>query len=199
VPTEKIRLRGKIDRIDVWGDMAAVFDYKSGKAVFSEKRFEDGLDLQLITYANVLNEMGYNVAGFYYVPIISAKDGGKNKIIMQGLTLKDDAVICALDSGFHSGKSERFKISLTKEGGRKRENIDGGKESEPVFHKGSRIKTREELAVMLGAAKDKILSAVKEIKDGKISLQPYDESVCNYCPYINICGYGDIVSREDTP
>lgn len=71
---KELNLSGKIDRIDlVSQNYLQVIDYKSGQTEFDLQKFYYGLDLQILTYLQVVNEhygSQYQLLGGFYQPII---------------------------------------------------------------------------------------------------------------------------------
>ncbi|MCR5232824.1 MAG: PD-(D/E)XK nuclease family protein, partial [Lachnospiraceae bacterium] len=119
---EKVRLIGRIDRLDTYRDGESVYvkiiDYKSGNKVFDLAAVYMGLDLQLVVYLNAAMEMlGDNSvpAGIFYYhvddPVIrddSGDDPDESKINeeifkqlkMKGLVNSDPKIYRLMDSDF---------------------------------------------------------------------------------------------------
>ncbi len=67
------RLKGKIDRIDVYGKSFQIIDYKSSKVKKpTKKEIENPKDFQLIFYYLLLKDLG-DIEGLYYYDLNSAK------------------------------------------------------------------------------------------------------------------------------
>ncbi|BDR58379.1 PD-(D/E)XK nuclease family protein [Xylocopilactobacillus apicola] len=66
--SRSLKLNGKIDRLDTVGNFFNVIDYKSSKRKFDLNDFYNGLDLQLITYLQILKN--------YYFKAPTQKIGG---------------------------------------------------------------------------------------------------------------------------
>ena len=70
-----VTLRGKIDRVDTWGEFALVRDYKSGKTVFPVADWEKKNRLQVAIYMLAVERLRkLKPAGGVYVPL-----GGKER------------------------------------------------------------------------------------------------------------------------
>jgi ATP-dependent helicase/DNAse subunit B len=88
-----VHLRGKIDRVDTWGEFALVRDYKSGKTVFPVADWEKKNRLQVAIYMLAVERLrNLKPAGGVYVPL-----GGKERR-PRGLVRAD--LDEALGSGF---------------------------------------------------------------------------------------------------
>ncbi len=53
----KVKIQGKIDRIDIAGDKFIIYDYKTGKSVPSSKEVEKGIHLQIPLYIKIAEEI----------------------------------------------------------------------------------------------------------------------------------------------
>jgi ATP-dependent helicase/nuclease subunit B len=74
----KIRVRGKIDRLDKTGDGGVVLvDYKSGSTKIYSKEVFDGLNLQLPVYFLAAERMGYRVSDAHFLHIPSGETSGE--------------------------------------------------------------------------------------------------------------------------
>ncbi len=173
-------LSGKIDRVDRWGDMFVVVDYKSGASVdYSDLGLYRGDKLQLLVYLQaVIAKYGWKPAGFYYFQLHNDFDKGEvYKYI--GRTLADDAVIRALDKS-GDGVSARFHIAKTQKG---------------AYTAYSYIVTAEGMARQIQYAQDMIAQAGNLMAGGYIAMTPYDED-CKFCDYKDICDYGDVYTHK---
>ncbi len=100
----EMRLRGSIDRVDIYGDYVRIVDYKTGTRVFKLPDILVGLNLQMLIYLYTVVR-GDNAelntkspAGILYMP--SKRDFGDPKVLsMNGLILLDKAVMEAMDKG----------------------------------------------------------------------------------------------------
>lgn len=67
---EGVSIRGRIDRVDTWGDWALVRDYKSGSSGYPSKRWKDDRRLQVAVYLLALRELReLRPAGGVYQPL----------------------------------------------------------------------------------------------------------------------------------
>ena len=127
---EKMRLKGRIDRVDVCEDETAVYvkvvDYKSGNTSFDLVSLYYGLQLQLVVYLNAAMEMEKRLhpdkqvipAGIFYYRVKDPMlDGSREqtpeeinqeilkKLRMDGIVNSDPGVIDRLDRDCGSSSS----------------------------------------------------------------------------------------------
>lgn len=198
---EKMRLRGRIDRIDTYETDDKVYvkiiDYKSGNTSFSLLHFYYGLQLQLVVYMNVALELTKKIykgkdtepAGIFYYHITDPmvdSDGGESEeeirrsILEQlkvgGLVNEDPEIYGAMDTDF-TGTSSVIPVALKADGSLKA---------------ASKTASAYEFGLMSDYVRKKIEHVGKEIFAGNVSVKPYllgDRSGCDYCPYHTICGF----------
>ena len=198
---EKMRLRGRIDRIDTYETDDKVYvkiiDYKSGNTSFSLLNFYYGLQLQLVVYMNVALELTKKMykgkdtepAGIFYYHITDPmvdSDGGESEeeirrsILEQlkvgGLVNEDPEIYGAMDTDF-TGTSSVIPVALKADGSLKA---------------ASKTASAYEFGLMSDYVRKKIEHVGKEIFAGNVSVKPYllgDRSGCDYCPYHTICGF----------
>lgn len=193
--SDDIVFKGMIDRIDIYdaGDIfVKIIDYKSGRKKFSIRDIYSGLQLQLVAYADsAIKEIkkknpGRNVVpgGIYYYLVNDRyvkPDEAEKKYRMSGLTLAEDEVINAIDSGLGTEgrtSSSIIPVSLTKSGALDSRSTAAG---------------RDEFENLIGFVSEKITRAGESIRNGDIALSPYWESDmhngCSYCDYKDICKF----------
>lgn len=201
---ERIRLRGRIDRVDTWDNdgklYVKVIDYKSGSRDFSLAALYHGLQLQLVVYMNAAMEMEGRkhpdkevvpAAMLYYRvqdPLVELEGGGVtdsveriNKEIlanlrMTGIVNAAEEVVSGLDRAF-TGKSEVIPVERKKDGS---------------YSARSGILSAEDFRVITEYAGRKVKEIGTDIMKGKIPLNPYTEgqhSSCTWCPYARVCGF----------
>ncbi len=175
---ERMRLRGRIDRIDTHRKEQQVYvkvvDYKSGSQDFQLLSFYHGLQLQLVVYLNSAMELMKKKypdreilpGGMYYYHL--------DDPIIEGDSTKTDEEI----------RAEIFKKLKLK-------GIAAETEDESVNAKTKRI-GNEEFEILSGFVNHKIREIGQKIFDGEISANPYrlgEECGCDYCPYHGVCGF----------
>ena len=173
-----IDLIGKIDRIDLCGDMARIIDYKSGRADANLKELYYGNKLQLFLYSCACEMwLKKNVVGGFYLPLHNkyTKEQG-NTYSLKGFFVNDEQVISAFDKRLQPGeKSDIVNVKMNKEN--KASRTLGYKELSSV-----------EMSWLKDYSKQVTEQAVDEIKQGYIKPSPSDVSkLCEHCPYSHVC------------
>lgn len=198
---EKMRLQGRIDRIDVAEDEKAVYvkviDYKSGQKRFDLAALYYGLQLQLVVYMNAALEIERGrhpgketvpAALLYYhiddpsieTPVeltpeeINAQIG--EKLRMNGVVNSAPHIVELLDRNA-GNKSSVIPVERKKDG---------------AFSARSSVLSGEELQTVSDYVSRKITEIGRGILDGTISLNPYEkggEEACTYCSYKKVCGF----------
>lgn len=198
---ERLRLQGRIDRVDVYEKDNKVYvkiiDYKSGKKRFHLAAVYHGLELQLVTYMNAVKEKkeqqypGRKIipaAMLYYQmkdPMIQTEEELTEEEINEKLRkeLKNTGVVNgiegaveALDQEF-SSKSDVVPVERKKDGS---------------YSLRSDILGEEDLEVVMDYARQKIRQMGLEILRGEIGIYPCRQSTgtaCDYCVFAGICGF----------
>lgn len=197
-PEEKLKLRGRIDRVDTCqeGDRiyVKVIDYKSGSTSFQLLSLYHGLQLQLVVYLNAALELvrkehpGKEAvpAGIFYYqvqdPLLDAEAGEERaedrvleKLKLDGLVNADREVIQKLD-GEMPGKSSVLPLSFNKDG---------------TLRAGSSVATEEQFRELSSYVNRKIREMGAEVLEGRIDTAPYElkgSTACDYCAYRGVCG-----------
>lgn len=193
---EKLKLKGRIDRLDKFEDDTNVYvkiiDYKSGSTQFDMVALFYGLQLQLVVYMNAAIELEKRVtnkevipAGLFYYnindPIVDKKTQDVEEINqrllkelkLDGLVNNDTQVIKLLDKDF-DGSSDVYPI---------KQNKDGKMNSAAV--------STLQFEQLSNYVNKKIKHFATEILSGTIDVNPYkiaDTTACTYCRYQSICG-----------
>lgn len=198
---EKMRLRGRIDRVDTYeaGDKiyVKIIDYKSGNTSFSLLHLYHGLQLQLVVYLNAAMELAgkehpgkkAEPAGIFYYHISDPMVEGNGteseeeirhaileQLKLNGLVNDDPEVYGAMDTEL-SGNSSVIPVGLKSDGSLKA---------------ASKVASTYEFGVMTDYAKERIVRAGKQIFAGEASARPYqlaENTGCDHCPYHTICGF----------
>lgn len=198
---EKMKLRGRIDRIDTCEEEDVVYvkviDYKSGSRKFDLAALYYGLQLQLVVYMNAAVEIeqkkhpGKKVvpaAMLYYHIADPVIENGQaltpeelNRKILQelkttGIVNSDDRAVSLLDREF-TGKSDILPVERKKDGS---------------FSAYSSVISEEDLVTVSGYVNQKIRELGTGILGGNIAVNPCEQngnSSCTYCAYRSICGY----------
>lgn len=198
---EKMKLKGRIDRIDTCEDDAHVYvkviDYKSGSRKFDLAALYYGLQLQLVVYMNVAAEMERKnhpdkeivpaALLYYHVsdPLIrvqeelSAEEIGKEilkELRTTGIVNQDEKVVSLLDKNF-TDKSLVVPVERKKDGS---------------FSVRSSTIAREDYETVSKFVSHKIRQFGREILDGNIAVDPCRQGgrqSCTYCAYRGVCDF----------
>lgn len=198
---EKMRLQGRIDRVDVCETKDKVYvkiiDYKSGNTSFSLLNFYHGLQLQLVVYLNAALELAEKKyqgkkaepAGIFYYhindPMVEG-DGTESEeeirravleqLKLNGLVNEDPAVYRAMDMDF-TGSSSVIPVAVKTDGSLKAT---------------SRVVSTQDFGMMSEHVNQVITDAGRRIFDGDAAVRPYQldgRTGCDYCPYRTVCGF----------
>lgn len=163
----KVKLCGKIDRVDIGDKYFRVVDYKTGGTDISEESLFTGKKLQLYLYAEVVKRKycdgSKKVAGLYYLPISDKYEKQEDKVnfTVDGKTLDDsEALLVHGEEFLPTTKSGKIK-NATKE---------------------------EVLDKYVEYALNLSQKAVERMEEGVILPSPY-QNVCEYCKYSAFCSF----------
>lgn len=198
---EKMRLRGRIDRMDIKEDEEHVYvkvvDYKSGSRDFSLAALYYGLQLQLVVYLNAAMEIAAKkhpekqvvpAAMLYYRvqdPVIeTAKESSPEEINRQilkalrttGVVNGEEAVASGLDREF-TDKSDVVPLERKKDGS---------------FSARSSVLAQEDFRAVSEFVNRKIKETGQRILEGAIGVNPYEQGqrqACDFCPYKKVCSF----------
>ena len=202
-----MRLRGKIDRIDICETddkvYVKVIDYKTGEKAFDLGELCYGLQMQLVVYMNAAVEMqqkkhqGKQIipAGLFYYrmkdPIVEkqATDAEVDNAILKelrpdGVLQNSEEVLGLLDRGF-TGTSQVIPAARTQNGG---------------LSKTSKVLSAEEFSLISAFAKKQVKDTGTKIFDGQAKAEPYElagRTACDYCPYHSVCRFDEKLEGYD--
>ena len=164
----KVKLTGKIDRIDVYNDYYRVVDYKTGSVDASDKSLFAGVKLQLYLYAAAVK--GKKLAGAFYYPVydryVTKED--KDAPMAAGKFLNDKSILLAQDSRLEEiGSSDLLPVTFDKD-------------------KIKKASTESALNAYVGYALKVSDKAAEYMLDGVIAQSPY-QGTCEYCKYKGLC------------
>lgn len=184
----EVRLRGKIDRVDLLEEEAAfaVIDYKLSGETLELRRVYHGLSLQLLTYLLVLARSGEKLtpAGAFYVRLLRSLEAvthpddppGQSQEQLHGIF--DSRFLPWFDSQA-DGWSKVIKAFVKKDG--------------TLGHRStSDAAERDEFLALLRLVERNLAELADQILDGNIAVAPYrlaDESPCARCDYQSVCRF----------
>lgn len=207
---EKMKLRGRIDRIDTYEDedhvYVKVIDYKSGSRKFDLAALYYGLQLQLVVYMNVASEIEKRrhpdkevvpaALLYYHVndPMLKEEqelsaeeinDRLQKELRMTGVVSDSEQVIGLLDKQFID-KSLIVPVERKKDGS---------------FTAASSVISKEDYQVVSDYVNHKIRQFGKEILSGTIAVSPCEQgnrNSCTYCAYQGVCGFDEKIPGFET-
>ena len=199
----KIRLQGRIDRIDTAESDDTVYvkivDYKSGTTRFDPVSLYYGLQLQLVVYLNAALEMERRLqadsdrnvvpAGIFYYhlddPVLEREDDATDaqmqekllkKLRPDGVVNSDPGVLRMLDENL-GGDSLVIPAGFKKDG---------------TLKAAASAASTEQFARLSGFVSKKLTDMAGEIRRGTIEARPFEDkthSACDYCSYADVCGF----------
>lgn len=203
---ERMKLRGRIDRIDTYEDdehvYVKVIDYKSGNKKFDLAALYYGLQLQLVVYMNVAaqaegrkhpdKEVVPAALLYYHVSDPLIREEGEmtpeevNQAILRelratGIVSEDEKVIELLDKNF-TGRSAVVPVERKKDGGLSARSSTIG---------------RQDYEVVSQFVNHKIREFGRKILAGNIEVNPCEQggkTSCTYCAYQGVCGFEEKVA-----
>ncbi len=203
----KLKLTGRVDRADVLKASGGeetflrIIDYKSGAKTFNLGDVYAGLDLQLAVYLSALCTeenspvVGKNAkpAGMLYFrlsdPIVSASPMEEETVIealrgkefkLQGLVLRDEEILKAMDRDFGSSSAILPARSL-------KSGLSGC------------LASGEQFANLEKHVKATISRLLNTLAEGDVSISPYkkeDRSACTYCKFASFCAHDGSAFRH---
>lgn len=172
IKNRNIIFEGKIDRIDIIkndkGEAFAIYDYKSSSKTF-DKNIDDGINVQLLAYADLLYKEKANENKVIYLEYTSLAPKYVDK----------DGKIKNINNALSISGNEYLEVI------KKNTDLSSTKINEVE---------KDEFEKYTSDAVEKSMMSVKEILDGKIDIRPVKD-VCKYCCYKDICGF-DVRDRE---
>lgn len=194
---KRVELTGKIDRIDLAktkkGNYIRVIDYKSSVKNIDLNEVMLGIQIQLLTYLNVVTSQDLLPSGALYFnlidPILKAdrniteqelEEKIKSEFKMKGLILADIHIVKMMDHTFEKGASNIIPAYIDAKG-----NLSTNKPN---------VLTQEQFQVLQNSIHQTIREISQEILSGQIKMEPYYNSTkkktpCEYCKYHSICQF----------
>lgn len=194
---ERMRLQGRIDRIDVCrrdgNTYVRVIDYKSGSTRFDLTSIYYGLQLQLVVYLSAAMELErrrtegeIHPAGMFYYhiedPMLEYEEEGDvqerllKELALNGLVNADPKIVHLQDKMMEK-RSDILPVSLKTNG---------------EYTAYSSVAAEEEFARLAKHVQKKLAEYGKRILQGEIALSPYEmgsQDACSYCDYHSVCGF----------
>ncbi|MBQ8424934.1 MAG: PD-(D/E)XK nuclease family protein [Clostridia bacterium] len=186
----KIKIHGKIDRIDKFGDYVRVIDYKTGNISSDLKSIYFGTKIQLAVYLSAISvSEKLKPAGIFYFPIHSEyqkneKDSA-NHYKMQGFILDDIDVVKYMDSELSEDYTSSHYVPLWVKFDKKTGEIS--------YHGRAKRYAEEQFNSINDYVKKLCSTAVDEILKGYMEPSPVADNKndtpksCKYCELAGFC------------
>lgn len=198
---ERMRLQGRIDRVDVAEDDSHVYvkiiDYKSGDRQFDLAALYHGLSLQLVVYMNAAMELEAKkhpdkeivpaALLYYHVEDPTVEEDGD----IDPKKLNEELLRQLRTSGVVNG-SEDCITRLDRMMTDKSDVIPVERKKDGSLSARSSVLTGQELMLVSRYVNGKIREIGREILEGHKELNPYEmggAEACTYCPYKAVCGF----------
>lgn len=201
--TEKMRLKGRIDRVDRYEEEDTIYvkiiDYKTGNTSLDLIALYHGLQMQLVVYMNAALEIEQREhpekrvepAGMFYYRVkdpltegdLKEREESVSQKILQelkvnGLVRSDYKIIKDMDETLEPGeKSSVIPVGLNKNGS---------------LSKNSQAASAQQFSVLSSYVNRKIQETGQQILDGVVAVNPYQmkkQTACDYCSFREICGF----------
>jgi len=204
---ESMRLKGRIDRLDVCEEQDKIYvkviDYKSGNTSLDLIELYHGLQLQLVVYMNAAMELEQKKhpdkevipAGVFYYnikdPVIPGT-GGEDEEHLQEAILKD---LCM--NGLASSDPEVLKKldrTLGTQGQRSSSVVPVTLNKDGSLSRTSSAIEAEKFKLLSKYVNQKIKDIGNQILQGEVQAKPYEfgkKNGCTYCDYRSICGFDE--------
>jgi ATP-dependent helicase/nuclease subunit B len=197
----RLVLKGRIDRVDLWHEpgndtaLALVLDYKSGSKKLDAILVEHGVQLQLLTYLNVLRHwtdprgalgVAHLVpAGVFYVNLRGQYESGSTRV-----EVLDDAGDALKRAYRHTGRFDASALpKLDRVGAADQFSYQRNKDGS--LRKGSvEALPRAEFEKLLDRVETQLRGMGRAIFSGVAKVDPYrkgGETPCEYCDYRAAC------------
>ncbi|MDE6850288.1 MAG: PD-(D/E)XK nuclease family protein, partial [Clostridia bacterium] len=165
-----VKVGGRIDRVDVSGDLVRVIDYKTGTIDDSPTSYYMGLKLQLPLYLSAAAE-GRRAAGAYYFPAnLEYSADGAGAFTLKGFMDGSEEVVRCSDTTLQDKDKSAYVGAY----------LNGRKLDKAM--------TKEDFADFLDYSKMLAERGAKELTGGEIAPSPVG-GACGYCKFSGCCGY----------
>ena len=185
-------LRGKIDRVDTWGDKLKVVDYKTGNKKYELSDILRGRNLQPFIYMLMLQRanMGENCAALFlpakadYIDTEDVTEMGKidekrlASLRRMGLVRAESEILEALEH-VSPGESPRWlPVNMGKDG--------------TINLKKSSVAYKSQMERIISFAEQKIMDFSAAVASGDVSASPCADDSCKYCAFKSVCFAEDL-------
>ena len=195
----KLRLNGKIDRVDLCEDEDNVYvkivDYKTDATAFDWGELCYGLQVQLFVYMRVAMELqAKESSGKKIVPAGALYYGAVDPMVSDygNLEKEETEILKSLKPSGVVQNDERIIEHLDKEFTKTSQVIPVSRDKEGAIKITDSVVTAEEFELVGNYIEYQIQKIGKQILDGEAGVDPYKlekNTGCAHCPYQSICGF----------
>ncbi len=201
-----MRLRGRIDRVDVFDDgsdcLVKIIDYKSGAKDLDLTYIYHGIQIQLLLYLNAAAEIeavarnGRRIlpAGAFYFHIGDMWADMTQELKRGDVNPEEALLACYRMKGFANGDPEilpRIDHALDSDHDGKSVVIQAAvKDGMPDAR--SKTLSTESFERLMGHTRERIRAMGQSMLAGEVSLNPYrfgQGDACSWCPYQDVCAF----------
>ncbi len=165
-----MKISGKIDYADCFGDYIRIIDYKTGSAAWDLSDIYYGKKIQLPVYMAVETSKGKKKAAMFLYPLHAQWLSDRFSHRFTGFILEGEEIASAIDPTYKTEESEVYRLTTP-----------SGK---AVADK--TVLSSEEFDCVVDYAIRVCVRAVEEIKSGFIAPSA-DPKTCNYCEFGCLC------------
>lgn len=205
----KLKLRGKIDRIDLYEDadkvLVKIIDYKTGKVSWEPDMVYYGKQLQLVMYLDAISNIlsmekkGKQVlpAGMFYYNIDYPMLNREQALDIDNI---DSTILGLLKPNGLVNTDLEIIRHLDKE-------IEKASDVIPVVLKDgvvqnyrSSVASTKRFEYLKDYVNSKVKNIATDILEGDISINPYkrgEKKACDYCKYSSVCGFDKNIEGYD--
>jgi ATP-dependent helicase/nuclease subunit B len=201
LPGLTLSLHGRIDRVDLWRDpagdtaLAVVIDYKSGGKKLDPVLVENGVQLQLLAYLNVLRHWPNPPlwpglrrlipAGVFYVNLRGSFDNGDTRDDVLPQAGPARRLAYRHTGRFDAGRlplldrvqaMDQFKYRLKQDG--------------TLYQGSAEALPPDKFLALLDGVEARLIAMGRRIFAGAAAVDPYRKgpaTACEYCDYASIC------------
>lgn len=205
----KMELQGRIDRVDKAesenGVYVRIIDYKSSAHKLDLTNVYYGLDLQMLTYLDLIMTYSKQLTGeetipagvlYFHLhdPLISAEkmlttEEIEEEILkdfrMRGLLLDSPEVITLMDRSLESGNSAIVSAGLKKDG---------------QLTARSEVASKEDFEAIRSYVRNIYTEAGNAILSGTTDIAPYKikkQAACTFCPFRSVCQFDQSMEENN--
>ena len=200
---KKIKLTGKIDRIDSYNDEAFIVDYKSKSKSSASIEIRDvmyGNKIQIIVYLDTIVKNGGKVpVGAFYLPLSSkiSSDTKEERVQYVGMISNSVKAMLDMDTSMDNLTEKKesslfpFKFKPSKSGG------------SYTTKQGNTMLSKEDFDKLFDYVENLSVTVANEINSGNIKVAPQsykdkEAQRCQYCDYRSICKIDDNLAKIRT-